>query len=115
MDEATGDIDVETLAEVAYYNLKKREGFNLMSARHHFAAMLASKSRIEELKKLELPTLIIHGVKDPVIPIVHGKKLAETIPNSESLWIENMGHDLPDWAIRKLTDAIIRHFRKNVD
>ncbi|MGB5554313.1 MAG: alpha/beta hydrolase [Flavobacteriaceae bacterium] len=110
MDKATGDIDVNTLAKVALYNLKKRKGYNLMSARHHFAAMLTSKSRLEAFKTFQLPTLIIHGVQDPVIPIAHGKKLAKTIPNSTNLWIDNMGHDLPDWALEKMTDAIVENF-----
>lgn len=111
MGEATGKIDVETMAEVAYYNLKERDGYNLMAARHHFEAMLQSNSRIEALKKLKIPTLIIHGVEDPVIPIAHSKKLAETIPNAEKLWIENMGHDLPDALIGAICDKILENFK----
>jgi len=101
------------LAKVAYYNLEEREGYNLMAARHHYAAILESQSRIEALKKLNVPTLIVHGKEDPVMPIAHGKKLVATIPNAESLWIENMGHDLPDAKIEQMTDRMILLFEKD--
>lgn len=112
MGEATGEIDGEAIAETALYNLKKREGYNLMAARHHYAAILEARSRVEALKNVNVPTLVIHGVQDPVIPIAHSKKLAATIPNAESLWIENMGHDLPDQKIDVITNKIIAHFDK---
>lgn len=114
MGDATGEIDVATMAEVAHYNLKKREGYNLMAARHHFEAMLQSKSRIGALKKLATPTLIIHGVQDPVIPIEHSKKLVSTIPDADSLWVENMGHDLPDSKIETIAGKTIVHLEKGL-
>lgn len=112
MGEATGEIDVRTLAEVSFYNLKEREGYNLMAARHHYAAILNSESRIEKLKSLKIPTLIVHGIQDPVMPIAHGKKLVATIANADSLWIENMGHDLPDAKIDIMTDKIMSFIRR---
>lgn len=113
MGNATGQIDVKTLAEISYYNLKEREGYNLMAARHHYEAILNSQSRIEKLKSLKISALIIHGIQDPVMPIEHGKKLVATIPKADSLWVENMGHDLPDSAIDKMIEKMIAHFEKN--
>lgn len=115
MAEATGDIDSKTIAEVAYYNLTERKGYNLMAARHHYAAILNSESRLEKLQYLNVPTLIIHGEQDPVMPISHGKKLVATIPNVDHLWIDNMGHDLPDAALKKITDKIISHCEKTIN
>lgn len=110
MAEATGEIDIKTLAEVAFYNLEERKGYNLMTARHHYAAILNSKPRLEKLKNVKVPTLIIHGKQDPVMPLAHGKKLVATISNADSLWIENMGHDLPDTEINEMAEKIISHF-----
>ncbi len=115
MNEAKGDIDVKTMAEVSYYNLKERNGYNLMAARHHYAAILNSESRIEKLKKLTIPTLVIHGEQDPVMPIEHGKKLVASIPNADSLWVENMGHDLPDSATDEMIEKMISHFGKTTN
>ena len=113
MGEATGDIDVETMAKVATYNLNERKGYNLMAARHHYEAILISESRLEKLRDLEVPTLVIHGKEDPVMPISHGEKLSATIPDAQSMWIENMGHDLPDAKIKEITDKIISHIQRN--
>lgn len=115
MAEATGDIDVKTIAEVAFYNLKERNGYNLMAARYHYAAILNSESRTKKLEELNVPTLIIHGEQDPVMPIAHGKKMANTIPNATGLWIENMGHDLPDSKIDEMTNKMVSHFEKARD
>lgn len=113
MSEATGEIDVKTMAEVGAYNLKKREGYNLMAARHHYEAILISESRLEKLSNLNTSTLVIHGKEDPVMPISHGEKLVATIPNADSLWIENMGHDLPDSKIDEITGKVITLMQRN--
>lgn len=113
MGEATGEIDVKTMAQVGAYNLKKRKGYNLMAARHHYEAILISESRLEKLSNINTPTLVIHGKEDPVMPITHGEKLVATIPNADSLWIENMGHDLPDSKIDEMTDKVIAHMQRN--
>ena len=54
-----------------------------------------TRSRYELLKKLSIPTLIIHGTSDPVIPIAHADKLLQLIPNAERLWIIDAGHQFP--------------------
>lgn len=110
MGEANGDIAVQPIAEAALYNLKERNGYNFMAARHHQKAIEASRSRYDALAQLKIPVLIIHGKQDPVIPITHGRKMAETIPNSDSLWLENMGHDLPDALLDTIADRIIGNF-----
>lgn len=112
MGEATGAIDVKSMAATSLYNLKKRKGYQLMSARHHFEAIRNSKSRLNALRLLDLPTLVIHGNEDPVMPISHGKKMARAIPRADSLWIKNMGHDLPDWALDEITDTMIMNFER---
>ncbi len=112
MGEATGKIDVEEIAETSRYNQEKRDGYHFITARHHQQAILLSSSRYEELGKLNMPTLVIHGKQDPVIPIAHGEQLATTISNSESYWVDNMGHDLPDAAIPEICRRMIGFFKK---
>jgi len=112
MGEATGEIDTKTIAETSLYNLKKREGYKLLSARHHFEAIRNSKSRYEALHKLEIPTLVIHGEEDPVMPISHGKRMVRTIPEADSLWVKNMGHDLPEAALNEITDKMVMNFKR---
>lgn len=46
------------------------------------------------------------------MPIANGKKLVATIPNAAHLWIDNMGHDLPEAALKRMPDKIISNFEK---
>ncbi len=88
------DIDVKDDAERMLYNLRKRKGLNYNVTPQHLKAVSVSGSRYEDLKKLNVPALVIHGKADPLIPFAHGQKCAELIPNADSLWIKEMGHDL---------------------
>lgn len=45
----------------------------------------------EDLKKLTMPALIIHGVDDPV-PLSTAQRIHECIPGSELIIIDNCGH-----------------------
>jgi len=112
MGDATGEIDTKSMAETSLYNLKKRDGYKLMSARHHYEAILKSKSRYKTLRQLEVPALVIHGEKDPVMPISHGKKMVRIIPEADSLWVKNMGHDFPDLALKQITNKMISNFER---
>jgi pimeloyl-ACP methyl ester carboxylesterase len=62
---------------------------------------------------LETPTLVIHGVNDPFIPIAHSEKLATMIPNAMSKWFENMGHDIPSELMDALITELISNFARN--
>ncbi len=112
MGDATGEIDTRTMAETSLYNLKERAGYKLMSARHHYVAILNSKSRYKALSQLPIPSLVIHGEEDPVMPISHGKKMVRSIPQADSLWIKNMGHDLPDLVLEEMTAKMILNFER---
>lgn len=114
MGKASGEIDVKNITQNSFYNLKKRKGYNLLTAKHHYIAIINTKPRYKALSRLTLPTLIIHGAEDPMMPIEHGEKLAATISNSKSLFVKNMGHDLPDSAIDEITDTIISNFERSL-
>ena len=89
------DLDIESIAQLTRYNMEKRSGYNQKSGLQQTKAIEISGSRIEALKTLNIPTLVVHGKTDPLIPFEHGVKTAELIPNAETLYIEGMGHSLP--------------------
>lgn len=66
-------------------------------ARQYIAAM-SQKERENDLSKLSIPALIIHGDEDPMIPLAAGETIAKAIPDSELKVIRGMGHDLPSMA-----------------
>jgi len=107
--KATYQIDIETTAIMTLYNMQKRKGFNPDASKAHNAATGQTDFSWDTLKTINKPALIIHGVEDPLVPIEHGKKLASIIPGSKSLWLENLGHDIPTAAIDSIADAIIEN------
>ena len=65
------------------------------------------------LDEIEVPTLIIHGTEDPVLPYAHALALKSAIHNSTLIPLEGAGHELnrSDWDI--IIAAIVGHtFRK---
>ena len=60
-------------------------------------------SRDEELRKVQLPALVLHGSRDTLIQPDGGRHTADVIPNARYVEIEGMGHDYPrvvwkDWV-----------------
>lgn len=102
-------LDVKETAEVTLYDLRKRRGVSISGMLQHQAAVTVSGSRYEKLKTLDVPTLIIHGTNDPLIPVEHGRKLVETIPNAESLWLDGVGHVFPYPNMEVVNGRILAH------
>nr|ACF33459.1 putative lipase/esterase [uncultured bacterium] len=77
------------------------------------AAVLTQKNRKFELGSVTMPTLVIHGADDPLVPVEGGKDTAEAIPGAELIIIDGMGHDLPHGgAWPQIVDAIVNHTQK---
>ena len=70
-------------------------------------AILAAKSRLERLKQVQVPTLVIHGVDDVLVPVENGRLVAEAVPGARLIEIDGMGHDLPKRAWPQVMDAIV--------
>ena len=71
--------------------------------------IIASGSRSEELRKIDIPTLVIHGKIDPLVTISGGERTAEVIPGAELLVFDDMGHDLPPALWPQYVEAITNH------
>ncbi|NJN52316.1 MAG: alpha/beta fold hydrolase [Gammaproteobacteria bacterium] len=59
-------------------------------------AIVADGSRVDRLRTIRVPTLVIHGADDPLVPLAAGKDTAANIPGSRLIVIDGMGHNLPD-------------------
>jgi pimeloyl-ACP methyl ester carboxylesterase len=73
------------------------------------AAVLATYGRREALKQINIPTLVIHGDVDPLVPLDGGLDTAHSIPNAEILILEGFGHDMPPEVWPKVVSAIAEH------
>jgi pimeloyl-ACP methyl ester carboxylesterase len=72
-------------------------------------AIQASGDRTEALAGVRVPTVVIHGLEDPLIPPRAGRATGRAIPGAELVEIEGMGHDLP----RELWPRIVDHVARN--
>ena len=88
-------------------------GVNPAGFARQLAAVYASGDRTPKLRSLDVPTLVVHGEDDPLVPVAAGRATAEAIPGAELWLIPGMGHDLPRplWPdlivrINALTDAV---------
>ncbi len=75
-------------------------------------ATVASGDRTEKLRKLNVPTLVIHGLADRMCDVSGGRATAEAIPGAELVLIEGMGHDLPPALRPKLAEHIAEFVRR---
>ena len=107
-----GDYKIDDYATLqqAYYDIKKRNGFNAKAADQHGYAIKKSGSRYEDLKKLNTPTLVVHGTDDTLILVEHAKKYAAMIPNAKLLLLDGMGHDIPEKYSPEIVEAMVELF-----
>lgn len=72
-------------------------------------AIAASGNRKPRLKSVDVPTLVIHGRDDRLVPVEAGIDTAEAIPGARLEIIEGMGHDLPLGLLDRLAGLIAEH------
>jgi pimeloyl-ACP methyl ester carboxylesterase len=77
--------------------------------RRQLAAMLASGPRATGLSRLNVPTLVLHGLDDTLIAPSGGERTAALIPGAKLLLIEDMGHDRPRALRPPISQAILDH------
>ena len=70
------------------------------------AAILASGDRTAQLHSVRVPTTVIHGRDDPLVPFRGGRATAEAIPDARLIAIPGMGHDLPREVWPQVVDAV---------
>ena len=58
-------------------------------------AIVADGDRSPLLGAIAMPTAIIHGEADPLVPVAAGHDLKAKIPSASIDLISGMGHDLP--------------------
>jgi pimeloyl-ACP methyl ester carboxylesterase len=74
-----------------------------------YAAIAASGSRVDALRRITAPTLVIHGSDDPLVPVEGGRDTAANVPESKLEIIDGMGHDFPGPLLPRLVESIARH------
>lgn len=65
---------------------------DMEATKRQLLAILASGNRSEALGQIRVPTLVIHGTADPLLPFAAGEETAAVIPGARLEPVEGMGH-----------------------
>ena len=103
------DDELRQLAEASIERSYYPEGFM-----RQVAAIAANGSRVDLLKRILAPTLVIHGKEDPLVPVECGIHTAEQIRAAKLELIDGMGHDLPPMLSDRIVDLIAGHIKTAV-
>jgi pimeloyl-ACP methyl ester carboxylesterase len=77
-------------------------------------AILADRGvRCKLLPRIATPTLVIHGLADPLVPVAHGRDTAERIPRARFFGVDGMGHDLAPGAVQQWLPEMLQHLRSH--
>ncbi|MDA7088699.1 alpha/beta hydrolase [Pseudomonas sp. SA3-5] len=93
-------------AEIAY-----ERAFNPEGVERQLLAILAEPSRVELLNRLRVPTLVVHGTADPLLPAMHGVHVAAHIQGSELKLIPGLAHRFQEAFKEPLLAAVLPYLR----
>jgi len=91
-------------AEIAY-----DRAFNPEGVQRQLLAILAEPSRVELLNRLRVPTLVVHGTADPLLPVMHGVHVAAHIKGSALKLIPGLAHRFQEAFKEPLLAAVLPH------
>lgn len=76
-------------------------------------AVGSSPSRVEALGSLTVPSLVVHGDADRLVPPEAGRATAAAIPGARLEIVEGMGHDYPPQHWGRMVELITTHAKKS--
>ena len=89
-------------------NIRNR-AFYPESMQRHLMAIFKTGDRSAEVATITVPTLILHGADDGLVPPAHGRHTASLIQDSRFLLIEGMAHNMPEDIIPILVNKMTAH------
>ena len=80
---------------------------DMEATKRQLLAILASGNRSEALGQVRVPTLVIHGTADPLLPFAAGEETAAVIPGARLEPVEGMGHEVPAALGRRYAELVV--------
>ncbi|MBF0204447.1 MAG: alpha/beta hydrolase [Desulfamplus sp.] len=81
----------------------------------HYLSILTQDDRTSHLNAIKIPSLVIHGDDDLLVPLSGGRATAEAIPDAELKIIKGMGHAMPNmnnwWS--DISNIMVDHMAKS--
>lgn len=105
-DLATGEAQEERERSI------RERGFYPESMQRHLMAIFKTGDRSAEVATIAVPTLVLHGADDGLVPPEHGRHTASLIQGSRFVLIDGMAHNMPDDVIPLLVSEMTRHMNQ---
>jgi len=86
--------------------LSVKRSYRPRGTARQMTAIAADGDRSPLLSQIRVPTQVLHGTADPLVPVAAGRDLAARIPGARMDLIEGMGHDLPVALWPRFVDGI---------
>jgi pimeloyl-ACP methyl ester carboxylesterase len=96
--------DEERVRDVA--GRSHERGHSAAGVLRQLHAITASGDRTSALRNVEVPTMVIHGSRDPLVRPAGGRATARAIPGARLRIIDGMGHDLPRAVWPEVVEAV---------
>lgn len=87
-------------------DLGRRDGFETL---FNHATLEVVSDWAGAYARITLPTLVIHGTEDPILPFAKGMALAGAIPGARLEPLEGVGHELPGPLLEPIAALIADH------
>lgn len=97
-------LDREFLRDLAGRSFDR--GHNPDGVIRQLGAASVQPNRTKALARIKVPTLVIHGLHDPLIAVSGGLAIAAAIPGAKFVGYSGMGHDLPRPLFPEFTNEI---------
>lgn len=75
-------------------------------------AVTVRGDRTDALRRVRVPTLVVHGDADTLIDVSGGRATAEAIDGAELMVVEGLGHELPPKSWPVIVPAVVSNARR---
>lgn len=98
--------DEAAVRHLAEQDVDRATNFASAANHHQITGGEAWEGRLGEITA---PLLVLHGTADPAFSRAHGIEFAERVAGTTLIWLEGVGHELPEPAWGEIIAAIARH------
>ena len=104
------DLDTQEFSDNVKLSIE-RGGVDDTGFGRQLTAILGSKNRIEKVRSISAPTLIIHGKEDPLIGVKNAYRSNKLIEGSKLVIIDNMRHLIEPPVFDQFKSDLLAHLK----
>lgn len=98
-------LDLDAVRELA--GISYDRSYDPAGVQRQLAAAVAAPDRTPRLRQLRVPTVVLHGLSDPLVTPSGGLALAKAIPEARFVGYHGMAHDLPRTRWEDVRDELL--------